>query len=90
MGPVTIQLSEAIEAHGERVSVLTLRRPKARDLQDMPLKPNMVMGDLYGVAAACADLPPSAIDQLDAADLMKVMEVVGGFLGVGTGGMPSS
>ena len=43
------------------------------------------MGDLYDVAAACADVPVSSIDQLDAADLMKLMEVIGGFLGVGSG-----
>lgn len=90
MGPVTIQLGTPIEAHGETVSVLTLRRPKAKELRDMPIKQGMVMGDLYAVAAACADLPTSAIDQLDAADLMQVMGVVGGFLGVGPGAIPSS
>ena len=85
----TITLSTPIEVHGDQVSSLTLRAPKAKQLRDMPLKQGMVMGDLFPVAAACADVPPSAIDQLDASDLMQVMEVVGGFLGLGTGVTPS-
>ncbi len=90
MDTQTITLSTPIEAHGETISTITLRRPKGRELKDMPIKQNMVMGDLFGVAAACADLPVSSLDHLDAADLINIMGVVGGFLGVGSGGTPSS
>lgn len=90
MSKTTIKLNTPIEAHGNTVSELTLRAPKAKELRDLPIKQNMTMGDLYGIAAACADVPPSSIDQLDAADIMKVMEVVGGFLGLGTGETQSS
>lgn len=90
MRETTIQLTTPIDAHGSQVTQLTMRPPKAKELRDLPIKQNMVMGDLYGVAAACADVPPSSIDQLDAGDLMKVMEVVGSFLGLGTGATQSS
>lgn len=90
MSVTVIELDAPIQAHGETISVLTLRRPKAKELRDMPIRSDMKMGDLFGVAAACADIPPSAFDQLDASDLMKVMGVVGGFLGVGDGTTQSS
>lgn len=90
MRETIIELTTPIDAHGEQVTRLTMRHPKAKELRDLPIKQNMVMGDLYGVAAACADVPPSSIDQLDAGDLMKVMEVVGSFLGLGTGATQSS
>ncbi len=87
---IVITLASPIMAHGETLTMLTLRRPKARELRSMPMRANMVMGDLYDVAAACADVPASSIDQLDAADLMQVMEVIGDFLGVGSGMKRSS
>ncbi|MFN4328302.1 MAG: phage tail assembly protein [Limnobacter sp.] len=81
----TIDLSSPIKLGGDDLHQVTLRAPKAKDLREMPIKQGLTMGDLFPIAASCADLPVSCIDQLEAADMMKVMEVVSGFLGVGTG-----
>lgn len=85
MAVIKIALSKPIKLGSDDLHEISLRSPKARELREMPIKQGLVMGDIYPVAAACADLPVSCIDQLEAADMMKVMEVVSGFLGVGTG-----
>jgi len=90
MSGTLIKLTVPIEAHGEMISTLTLRRPKAKELREMPLRSALKMGDFYDIAAACADIPPSAFDQIDGADVMHIVEVVGGFLDRGTGAPPSS
>lgn len=87
---ITIALTTPVQVHGSMTSELVLRRPTGRELREFPLKQTLALGDLYGVAAACADIPPSSMDQMDAADVMQVMEAVSGFLGVGIGGTPSS
>lgn len=90
MESVTIKLTRPIEAHGETVAELVLAEPCARHLRDLPLSGTPSIGLLLDMAAAVSGLPPSAIDQLSAADAMKVVEVMGSFLGGGTGEMPSS
>lgn len=90
MGPVTITLTEPIEAHGELVSTIVIEPPRARHLRALPVKSQLDMGDLLNLGGACAGLPPSAVDQLAAADALKVVEVVGNFLGGGPGATPSS
>lgn len=90
MGPVTLKLAKPIEAHGETVVELVLAEPCAKHMRDLPLSGTPSIGLLLDMAAAVSGLPPSAIDQLGAADTMKVVEVLSGFLGGGTGEMPSS
>lgn len=89
MGPVTIQLAKPINAHGETVTTLVLEEPCARHMRNLPLSGTPSIGLLLDMAAAVSGLPPSAIDQLGAADTMKVVEVLSGFLGDGTGVPPS-
>lgn len=90
MKPVTIKLSEAIEAHGEMVSEISLTAPRAKHLRTLPVKQQLDMGDLLNLAGECAGLPVSSVDQLSAADALKVLEVIGNFLGGAPGAMPSS
>lgn len=90
MNPITIQLSEPIQAHGETVSEISLSTPRAKHLRAMPVKAQLDMGDLLNLAGECAGLPPSSMDQLAAGDAFKVVEAMGNFLAGGPGAMPSS
>ena len=79
---VEIRLQEPIKAHGEDVDVLRIRRPRGKDFkriseQSMSTPFRMILD----FAAILADVPPSALDDLCAADVGRVMEVVGPFLG---------
>ena len=85
----SITLTTPIQVHGEPVAVLQVRRATARDMRELPVGALKKVGDLYDFAASCCDIPPSAFDQLDVADLTAVMEVVGGFLDGGTPVAPS-
>ncbi|WP_225773332.1 phage tail assembly protein [Pseudomonas sp. Marseille-Q5115] len=83
-----IKLSTPIQAHGEEVTELTLRRPtskEARAIKALPYKIDQdqaVTLDLDVAAkyiSACADIPPSSVDQLDLADLNTLAWQVAGF-----------
>lgn len=78
--PIEIKLAHPFTFGNEEISVLRLRRPKARDFREIGSfdKPFAAMLDF---AASLADLAPAAIDQLDVEDVPKVVEVVSGFLG---------
>ncbi|MDD2005617.1 phage tail assembly protein [Pseudomonas putida] len=83
-----IELSAPIQAHGEEVRVLELRRPtvaEVRKLKALPYKidaEDAVSLDMDVAAkyiALCAHIPPSSVDQLDISDLNKAAWVVGRF-----------
>lgn len=75
-----IKLSSPITVDGVAVDVLHLRKPKARDLRGARIGDGE-MSMMLDVAAACAEIPPSAIDQLECADAMRVISVVADFFG---------
>lgn len=80
MEPITIKLSHPVEAFGEQVSELVIKkRPKAKDLRAMDSEKGEV-GKTAALMAQLTGVPSSTIDQLDAADFMKASEVVEGFL----------
>ncbi|MBV5272502.1 MAG: phage tail assembly protein [Lamprocystis purpurea] len=75
----TIALEYAIEAHGETLSQLTLRRPRVRDLRLL----DEAKGDVGKTAAligALAGLTPREVDQLDAGDFTRLGLAVADFL----------
>ncbi|USH01055.1 phage tail assembly protein [Grimontia kaedaensis] len=76
----TITLDYPIDVEGERIDVITLRRPKARDLKHMETAKGGEIAKSIGLIANLAELPPSAIDDLDASDFQTVSDVVAGFL----------
>ena len=75
-----ITLTYPIKVGDEALTILRIRRPKAKDFREIGNmdKPFDAMLDF---AASLADIAPSAIDQLDVDDVPKVIEVVSGFLG---------
>ncbi len=89
MASTELKLRAPIVVHGETVDKLTVRRATAREMRELPIGGTKKMGDLYDFAAACCDIPPSSIDQLDAADMVSLMGVVSGFLDAGIGETPS-
>lgn len=73
-----IKLDVPIEAHGEQLTELTLRRPtvqEVRAIKAMPYKLDKnedVCLDMEVAAkyiAVCAGIPPSSVNQLDLSDL---------------------
>lgn len=76
-----VTLSAPIEAHGEELYSLRFRKPKGRDFKQISASsmesPFQMILDF---AAVLADVPPSAMDELEAADVQRVCEVVGPLL----------
>lgn len=79
MSELTVKLTYAIQAHGEEVSELTVRRPKVKDLRAM----DAVQGDVAKTAmliGALCGLTPREVDQIDAMDFATVGQAVTDFL----------
>lgn len=83
-----IKLQVAIEAHGEPLAELTLRRPTVQEVRAIKALPyridkNEEVGLDMDVAAkyiaVCAGIPPSSVNQLDLADLNALSWAVAGF-----------
>lgn len=83
-----VKLQVAIEAHGEPMTELTLRRPTVQEVRAIKALPyridkNEEVGLDMDVAAkyiaVCAGIPPSSVNQLDLADLNALSWAVAGF-----------
>ena len=63
----------------EKITTITIKRPRGKEFRAMKSDSKMAMTlELLG---ACANLPPSTVDMIDADDLIPLMEIVGGFFG---------
>ncbi len=81
---ITIKLTEPIEWGDETITELVLKRPKAIDLEHLPVNPTVK--DLLSIAQKCAKVPRRIIQELDSEDAMTVVEAVSDFL---DGGQPT-
>lgn len=76
-----VKLTEPVQAHGEPITELKIRKPRGKDFKKLPGKsfeaPFQLILDF---AAHLADVPPSTLDELCAEDTAAVSEVVGPFL----------
>lgn len=79
MKKVNIKLTETIVVHGESVSDLCVC-VGPRQMKEFPLEKPKKLGDMYELAAACCDIPPSSLEQLAPGDLIRVIGVVSDFL----------
>ena len=86
---VTMPLAKPIQAHGETLSALVLRSPTVKELRQCGA-PRRLGADKSIVIdyEACAQLlvaicaiPPSSVDQLDAADFDEASLRIVGFIG---------
>jgi len=76
----TLTLREPIEINGAKIGVLTLRRPKVRDLEAI----DKIAGETAKTVALIAnlsELPPETIRELDAADFAAASKAVAEMLG---------
>lgn len=76
----TIKLTYPVEAEGRTIDEITIRRPKARDLRKMETAKGGEIAKSIDLIANLAELPPSAIEDLDASDFQALSEQVAGFL----------
>lgn len=70
-----LELVHPIRAHGESVTMLEFREPRARDLREFKIGDNSV-GNFIPLIAALAAVPPSSIDEMHPADLFAAIEVI--------------
>lgn len=82
MEPQIVKLSEAVKAHGEEISELTLRPPRARDLRVLD-DPNLGHhGKSLALISRLADIPISSAEQLSIQDYDQVSKVIDVFFEV--------
>ena len=76
-----IKLTYPIQLEGDTVDAITIRRPQARDLKMMEKSKEGDIAKSIELIASLANIPPTAVDELDASDFQKVNEAVADFLG---------
>lgn len=94
----TLTLSKPIQAHGETVTVLTLREPTGKDVRELGYPYQLGQDDavklLAGVTAKylsrLADIPLSSVDTMSPADLNAAGWQVAGFFFPGSAQKTSS
>ena len=84
----SVKLQVAIEAHGEPVTELTMRRPTVQEVRAIKALPYKIdkneevsldMDVAAKYIAVCAGIPPSSVNQLDLADLNSLSWAVASF-----------
>lgn len=75
-----ISLSTALTVGSETITELKLEKPKAKHLREISAESESPMSMILDVAGACAGLPPSVMDEIEAADAMKVVNEFGPFV----------
>jgi hypothetical protein len=84
----SVKLQVAIEAHGDPVTELTMRRPTVQEVRAIKALPYKIdkseevsldMDVAAKYIAVCAGIPPSSVNQLDLADLNTLSWAVASF-----------
>ena len=76
---VTIDLLVPVTVQGRNLTSVTLRRPKVGDLRRMDKVKGSEMERTLYLIGQLAELAPAEVDELDAADLATLGDVVTGF-----------
>ena len=83
-----VKLQVAIEAQGETLAELNLRRPTVQEVRTIKALPYKIdkneevsldMDVTAKYIAVCAGIPPSSVNQLDLADLNTLSWAIAGF-----------
>ncbi|AWY39417.1 phage tail assembly protein [Pseudomonas putida] len=83
-----VQLQVAIEAHGEPLTELNLRRPTVQEVRTIKALPYKIdkneevsldMDVTAKYIAVCTGIPPSSVNQLDLADLNTLSWAIASF-----------
>ena len=78
-----VKLVRPFKVEERMITEVTIRRPKVRDLRAMEKMREPGSTELdqsIAMTATLCDLPPEAMDEMDAADFAAISEVLGGFL----------
>jgi hypothetical protein len=78
-----VKLVRPFKVEDRTITEVTIRRPKVRDLRALEKirEPGATELDQSIVmTATLCDLPPDAMDEMDAADFASISEVLSGFL----------
>jgi hypothetical protein len=78
-----VKLIRPIKVEEHMINEVTIRRPKVRDLRAMEKMREPGSTELdqsIAMTATLCDLPPDAMDEMDAADFASISEVLSGFL----------
>ena len=95
----SVKLQAPIEAHGEPLTELNLRRPTVQEVRAIKALPYKIdkneevsldMDVAAKYIAVCAGIPPSSVNQLDLADLNTLSWQVAGFFMSAASALPSS
>ncbi len=95
----SVKLQAPIDAHGEPVTELNLRRPTVQEVRAIKALPYKIdkneevsldMDVAAKYIAVCAGIPPSSVNQLDLADLNTLSWQVAGFFMSAASAPPSS
>ena len=82
MNKTNVKLAEPIMVGDQKLTEVTLRRPKVKDLRALDHLDVNANDLTRGVemAAILTGLTPETIDELDAADFAAISDVIAGFL----------
>ena len=78
---VKYKLQYPIEWDGKTIDTLAFRRPKGKHIKK--LGSSLVTEDLMILASKLCDESSAVFDEMDAADVLKISELVGNFLDSG-------
>ena len=83
----TLDLTQPIEAHGETLTRLTFRPPRAGDMRAWRIGDTSV-GNFMPLISALAGIPPSSVELMSPTDLFAAIDLVAPLLfpGPATGG----
>lgn len=78
-----VKLVRPFKVEDRTITEVTIRRPKVRDLRALEKirEPGATeLDQSIAMTATLCDLPPDAMDEMDAADFASISEVLSGFL----------
>ena len=78
-----IELKPPLTLHGATLGVISLRRPKVRDLEAMERQGDKDIAKSINLLASLSEQTPDTLRELDAEDFMALSAVIAGFLGGG-------
>lgn len=90
---VKVTLSKPIQAHGETIAELSLRPPNGGDIRrtgapfrvdtlaDGTERADFNTSAMAALIVRLANIPPNSVDELDARDFIRLMNVIAGFFG---------
>lgn len=80
---VTVTLKHPLTIAGATVGVITLRRPKVRDLERLDRQKGD-MARITGLIVDLAEMDPETVREIDAEDFNQIATAIAGFFGEGS------